>query len=430
MNVPNENIPFYKGSFQIKGDGMEVTIDGEINFHWFPNIVLRFTGTPHEDFANLFNLFSSNTASHLYINDHKVGLCQITSLSSFTSGIISGKAFLGDKSISVSKINFSIPNFLDIHGSLTKRITPEKAHVTSSRITLENNDYLFIIDKCYNYNDTKDLLKTNGGYILQYSGELTSKKGNINLEEARKAFSCLNKFLTFLNGRRTSALFIHGVYNEETIWSDFTPYLVDQYKSSFRWLPIDSSKKINLIWNRFSLLWQEVNSRDFLSTAIHWYIEVNNNTGFTTGSIVTAQIALELLYNWTIVENKKLLIGKDAENITAANKIRLLISFVGLDYEVPPAFKGLQEFIKNDKNLKDGPDAVVRIRNYIVHSQEDKRKILHLIPNKVLHEALQLSIWYIEMSLLFILGYKGEYHNRCSEAQYIGDTETVPWASK
>ncbi|MGB4568690.1 MAG: hypothetical protein WBH96_06955, partial [Dysgonamonadaceae bacterium] len=47
-----------------------------------------------------------------------------------------------------------------------------------------------------------------------------------------------------------------------------------------------------------------------------WYVEANSNAGFSEGSIILAQTALELIYNWWIVENKKIILGKDSENIS------------------------------------------------------------------------------------------------------------------
>jgi hypothetical protein len=141
-----------------------------------------------------------------------------------------------------------------------------------------------------------------------------------------------------------------------------------------------------------------------------------------------AQTALELLYNWFIIENKKLIIGKDSENINASNKIRLLLSQLNINYLVPPKFSHLQQFIDDNIQIIDAPDAVVQIRNAIVHSQEEKRKKLSEIHYLAKHQALQLCIWYVEMSLLAILSYNGKYSNRCSIESYSSNTvEDVPW---
>jgi hypothetical protein len=238
-------------------------------------------------------------------------------------------------------------------------------------------------------------------------------------------------YLSFLNGRRTSALFIQGIYEEEIIWCDYTNYVVDSYKYVFSWTQEHSTIGLNELWQEFSNLWQDKDDRNFLISAIHWYNEANCNSGYVEGSIIMAQTALELIYNWLLIENKKILIGRDAENISATNKIRLLLSHLNISYDVPSAFGNLKLFINEDQNVIDAPDAVVQIRNAIVHSQEEKRKKLSSIHYKAKYETLKLCIWYVEMALLSILNFDNIYLNRCSGETNISDTkQLVPWTKK
>lgn len=197
--------------------------------------------------------------------------------------------------------------------------------------------------------------------------------------------------------------------------------MVDTYQSVWSWAPIRASGIVDL-WNNFLTLWKDKDDRDFLITAIHWYVEANKLSGFTEGAIILVQTALELVYNWLVVENKKLLIGRDAENITAANKIRLLISQLNLTFDFPDSFKHLSKI----HEISNAPEAFVQIRNAIVHSQEEKRKKLSEIPPTARYEALSLGVWYLELSLLKILDYKGNYQNRCSRKPDALN-EIVPW---
>ena len=67
----------------------------------------------------------------------------------------------------------------------------------------------------------------------------------------------------------------------------------------------------------------------------------------------------------------------------------------------------------SNTDIHDEIDLFVQIRNAIIHSQVEKRKKLFNISPKVKYEAQQLGLWYIEISLLKILKFKGEYRNRC-----------------
>jgi hypothetical protein len=188
---------------------------------------------------------------------------------------------------------------------------------------------------------------------------------------------------------------------------------------------------ISKLWEQFSTLWKDNNNKNFLISAIHWYVEANGNSGFTEGAIIMTQTALELLYNWWIIESKKMIVGKDSENISAANKIRLLLSQLNIAHSIPSAFTHLQQFVDENENITDAPEAIVQIRNAIVHSQQEKRKKLDSIHYMAKHEALQLSIWYIEMTLLKILDFDDKYFNRCSGKMLASEAEVFPpWSTK
>ena len=123
-------------------------------------------------------------------------------------------------------------------------------------------------------------------------------------------------------------------------------------------------------------------------------------------------------------ETNKLLLGKDAENISASNKIRLILYHLKINPAIPDSMTNL----KSISDFLDGPDAIVQIRNALVHGQEEKRRKLTLIDNKVKYEVLNLAIWYIELSLLSILGHRGIYINRCDSSPFIASrAQVVPW---
>lgn len=436
MTEANSSIVIYEGQYVIKNDKHEVIIEGIIQFDWLPDSRAIFSGTSkhYSDEAEIFKIFTEYNNFDILL----AGLCfgkgfltNITIGGNFVKGTISQKAIKGDKSIAVQKLRFSIPNLRDFHGLPVKRITDENFSFSRDRIILENDNYTITIDKCHNYKELQESLKSKGGYIIQYGGELKCKKGAILIDDTKEIFSCLDTYLSFLNGRRTSALFIHGIYENETIWCDYTSYFVDTYKSVISWPQEFSVIGLNEIWQKFSDLWKDSDDKNFLISAIYWYNESNRNSSFAESSIIMAQTVLELIYNWLLIEKKKILIGKDSENICAANKIRLLLSHLNISYDVPSSFHDLQSYIDKSKDIIDAPDAVVQIRNAIVHSQEEKRKKLSKINSKTKNEALQLSIWYIEMSLLFILNFDDKYSNRCSGSIWKDDGEQlVPWTYK
>lgn len=418
MNIANEPIILFEGIYTLKSDKIEIEIQGKIQYKWNPNIGVVFVGITTK--MSKVIMKSINEVEHfdIIVNNENYGTAIISNFNIANqikiNGVFKHSVITGDKTIPVSKIKFCIPNFREFLGISVKKNTSTSCATLRNRLILENEKYKIIIDKRFEYKELYSSVSENGGYIITHTGELVSKKGALTFENSREVLHCLNVFLSFLNGKRVSAILLHGVFNDEIIWKDFSNYYVDRYYDLQSWLNTHSIEFLNELWQEFSRKWKNKNDKDVLNTVIHWYLECNKSSGFIEGSLIMAQTALELLYNWYIIEDRKLLLGKDSENISAANKIRLLLSQINLKYSIPKKFTSLDEFLKSEK-LTDAPEAVIQIRNAIVHSQEEKRSKLNKIENMAKYEALQVCIWYIEVALLKILFYEGYYINRSSE---------------
>lgn len=418
MNTANEPVIVYEGLYILKSNKIEITIQGKIQYKWNPHIGVAFEGVTVEKSNVIMKSINDIKHFEIIVNNENYGAAIISNFNINNqikiNGVFQHTVITGDKTIPVSKIKFCIPNFREFLGISVKKVNQSTRSMLRNRLLLENDKYQIIIDKRLEYKELYSSVSEIGGYIITHSGELISKKGALTLDNSREVLHCLNIFLSFLNGKRTSAILIHGVFNEDLIWQDYSNYYVDRYDDLLSWTYSHSIENLNELWQTFSKRWKNKNDKDVLNTAIHWYLECNKSSGFVEGSLIMAQTALELLYNWYVIEDKKMLIGKDSENINAANKIRLLLSQINLNYSIPKKFTSLNRFLKAEK-LIDAPEAVVQIRNAIVHSQEEKRTKLNKIENMAKYEALQVCIWYIEVALLKILDYKGNYTNRCSE---------------
>lgn len=431
MFEANQPVKIFEGHFILKKAETEFTVYGHIQYDWFPITGANFYGIIEGTSSVNIRFLNSSTFFDVIVNGNNIGQGIIVSAAIDNEFKIKGcfrfESITGDKSIAVEKAKFCIPNFQDYLGGSVKKISDINIGVAQNRLVLENDKYIIIIDKCIDYKQKYNSLSEKGGYIITHVGEIIPKKGNLTYQKVDEILDCLNTFLSFINGKRTSAFFIQGICENEVVWCNYSNYHVDMHNFLPSWSIENNVNCITKIWSNFSEKWSNNGFNDFIKTAVHWYLESNKGSGFVEGSIIMAQTALELLYNWYIVENKKLLIGKDSENISAANKIRLLISQLNISTDVPIKFSSLQSYLKSEK-LIDAPEALVQIRNSIVHSQEEKRKKLREINLNSKLEALQLCIWYIELALLKILNYNDVYTNRCSiHLNSKGKIENIPW---
>lgn len=182
-----------------------------------------------------------------------------------------------------------------------------------------------------------------------------------------------------------------------------------------------------LLFQSYTKLWKGASYE--IKSLIDWYSIVNSNNGYRDDKLVMGQAALELLYNWYIVEQKGLLKGDDARNIDASNKIRLLLNEIRLNTTCPPTLNRVQEMIDDkDLKLKDAIDVIVEIRNAIIHSNLHKRTKISKIIGEAKYQVLNLTAYYLELAILFTFGYSGTYVNRLSSKNLeVEAIENVPW---
>ena len=147
------------------------------------------------------------------------------------------------------------------------------------------------------------------------------------------------------------------------------------------------------------------------------------------GALVLAHTALEMLA-WAIcVAKRKLVRPKTFKGLYSADRIRILLKDVGIPVELGREYDQLQKASK-DLNWNDGPDAVVKLRNLIVHRAGNNREKLNRVSNLARHEAWQLALEYLALVLLKQCEYNGRYLPRMSKG-WAGDVEKpVPWAAK
>jgi hypothetical protein len=425
MNSPNEKIEVYSGDFTLRSNGLDIKCNGVFKYEWYPTTGVNVTGQAFNVTNEELSIFRGNDAVEVYIDKVVVGEVYITRLNISTDPTFKGAMhhsfILGDKTIPIDTLRFCVPNLKDFIGDPIK--FEGKTLVSNGRISFETSQYIINIDKHPDYKKRQESLHSEGGYLLLYSGEIKAKKGGISHSDSLEILQCLNFFLTFINGAQVSGTFLEGSHNGNVIWKDFTNFISHQYLAVMSWTDAFALRDFASLWKSFYDTWKTKDGHDFLKKAVHWYVEANYSSVFAESKIIITQAGLELVFNWHIIEKQKLIVGKDSESISAINKIRLLVHQLKLDFSIPV---GLSH-IHSKKEYKDGPEVFVNLRNAIVHQQEEKRKKLNELPVMVIYEVYKLGIWYLELSILFILNYNGRY---CNRTIFSPGAENVPWVEK
>lgn len=423
LNHPNERVSIFRGIFELTISQKIVRVDGEIYFTWTPDSGLRFKCQPEQ-------AIFLQTIDQITIEgwDFKHGHCFITRTNGDgITGCINSPLVITRTTELTDRVHFELPNFRDLLGS------PVNANewMRRDRLAFENEDWSVIIDKVPDFERLKNELHDTGGYALLYTGALQHKNGKLDQQQMQDMVRPLGMFLSFLNGRRCYPCFLQGQGEQGAAWTDYSASYADRYKAVDCWLPQEDFSGINQMWDTYLTLAADAGSLECIDYLLHWYIEANNNSGFSEGAIVLLQNAFELLFNWQLVEQRKLYTPKQGKQTQAAEKIRVLLEGAGIPLALPPKYQRIaNELQAQNIQYQDFPHLFTLIRNSITHADLSKRLNLAKIPSLARHHVKDIGLCYLELLLLKLFGYQGKYASRISENMFRGgNEELVPWTS-
>ena len=435
MAVINEPIQFYKGRYELRIETYSFELDGTMYFSWVPNSGSYFKGIVLANPTGWMKATANGANLKIFVDNKLVGEGFITSNtfggSSETSavkGVFRSSAIIGDTSNKVDRVNFSVVNFRSFYGDAVCWKKSGSARMTRGRICLVHEDVEIVLDKVVKFKEVSENLNETGGYSILAGGQISFEKRQVEYKVAQEAMNALSIFLSFANARKTSTLFAHGFQNGVAKWKDYSSYQVDAHKSVISWLPQDSPLNLNAAWVGFNSIWSDDEGKAFLTSVVHWFTTVNGGIGYSEGGLVIAQVGLELIFNWWIVERLQRVTPRAGKKLAAAKKLEMILAEVSVSSEIPSAFTDLKTFFDGESELTNAPETIVLIRNAIMHSRKSKREKLAVVSTMARYQATQLSIWYIELAILKIIGHNGIYFNRCSGSVYAYKAEmNVPW---
>lgn len=273
-------------------------------------------------------------------------------------------------------------------------------------------------------------LDETGGFTITHVGSIQrTDGGQFSTEQLEETLTLLSYFFSFVFGRWSSPCLSIGfdasgtrVYEEwgvgrcaENLWSGSGSWF-DPHHSEF------FADALPGFWR----LWSDKTWRRPMTKSIYWYMEANRaGSGLGVDSaLLFTQAALELL-SWTYCVLDRKMVSANAfkpRGLSAADKLRLLASSLGIPLEIPPELSALRA--KPGTKWDDSMDAITDLRNGLVHPGKEKT-----VPEGTYYDAWRLSMWYLDLILLRLCEYQGDYSNRLAQ-RYVGQVVPVPWSPK
>lgn len=404
------------------------------------NVIIRFRPKPRlvvevdSELNSYFDHFKQNNLLKVRIYDLELD-CRVTNLTStnFSNHEITLSS-INDRTQhpevrGLRKATFYVVNFPWCLGKgIRGRNNPNL--LSRSRLKFTDEHWDVTLDKMENHKDLREKLKSSDGFAITYAGKVKKINGALfSSDELQSFVNKLYHFLCFARGSKTAPFYFQG-YNEknEVIWNDWSLRRMGGWMlTQDNWLCDQHAfEQLKELFPGWCKLMDDELGKNEIPKILYWYCYAGRNTdgAGTDGSLILAIAALELFSFNYLVRHTNLRSKEKYTSKSLSNNIYKILEELDIPCELPDQLNELHAY-SLQKNWQTGPKVITEIRNEIVHPDRESAPNSH-----VCYEALQLALWYIEMSFLRLCNYKGVYSNRLNQPKWAGTVEQVPWAEK
>lgn len=424
-SAPNEDVFLTREEVRITSSDNAVKGVADVYLKFLPKPRLLFeVDCPNCSFGTIFSLFSDDAVTNITLLERGVSgeVVLIRTTDAGLTAVLKKGPLAAEPLGEPLHIVFHLLNFHDFIASRVSFAPDSGGMGQGSRVILQADGWKVTLDSLPNTGNCIKSLKNIGGYAITHVGKVERSDGvAFHIDEAQILMGALHYFLSFARGLWSAPILSIGLNAEgERVWEEWGTRLADPWQSTFlSWFDPHHGSALSDIFPGFLARWQDETWRDAVRTVIHLYVESNKQAGALNGSVVLTQTALELLSWVYFVQEKQRLRGDGFKRLPASDQLGLLISEAGIPLGIPACLPDLSR-VARELNL-NGPEALTEARNSIVHPGHKQRDKLA----SVIFQVWNLGLWYVELILLYLFGFSGEYANRVKLDQWIGEVELV-----
>lgn len=430
--IPNESRTLYAGEMKLTAKGINESGVGEIELSWLPRPCLRFScrvkSQTGMDWIGVKGLQFGLTGEH----DQDSVTGDVTNTAAFSTGgpIPIGGILECWERKPEQRIESAIAHFVNLRQFRGDVIQHGRA-IYVGRASLETNEWTIEIDEIHKPDFFKGL-KSQQAFGITHAARIRRKDGSaFRLDDLDELTKCLNFFCSFTNGDWCGPIWFVGVdasgIQVSHLWR--VPR-IDGYRDNHNWFNPVVEKSLSGLFLGFTDLWNDEVWRESLRNAIFWYVTAMSAGMSIENSIVLCHIAFETL-GWTyFVEHKKSLSSQGFEKMQAADKLRLLLSQLNIPIAFPNRFSALSGYASAE-NHEDVATTLSRLRNAYVHPSPKNRGKLNQLGLQVQYEAMTMCLHFLELIVLRLCHYDGDYSSRITDAKWRGaEVRPVPWVAR
>ncbi|MBD3886962.1 hypothetical protein IFO70_35640 [Phormidium tenue FACHB-886] len=429
---PNQPIVLYEGEFEF--------FQGEEYFQGNGNVYLKWFPYPQIEFKLFGNKGLRSNEIEAALNLHgaiKPFKCLISFKESYKpSGMEVQYTGSLDEPITIGSgeslyaVHFHLINFMNFRSPLKSLAKDDRRIHFCDRAIFEADDWKITIDELKTTADDVKLLSSQGGYAITHVGRVERiSRTDFTKEECHSILKALSDFLSFVRGFRVRPVLLNGYSAEnELVWEEWAASDATSWQNVYSWASSLPAKNFAQVFPEFLSWWKEWD--EAAKRVIYWYCESNVQAVTVESSCILEQAALELIA-WTYLK-ADFESDKSLKDKSTSQKLNYLFSKLKIPQEIPSDLTALRELANRQDKWKhdrkgNGAYVFVSVRNNITHSAPENQEFLNDTSIQERIEAWELGLWYLELVLLSLFSYKGEYVNRLHKGnRYFGDVELVP----
>lgn len=410
---PNQPILLYKGFSEIVQGEDVVEGNATVLFAWFPYPHAKFEFThKSETKVALDNFTLKLTEVGVSAKAHA---SETTHYGAGNKSVISGyfcEPVVQGKSQELASLVFYLPNFPFFNISNTWGCGEEEEDlegwlevVFDGQFVFQTGDWRIVLATLPDSWDFERLLQSQGGYGLTHACKLERlERSSFSVDDARDLLKAFSYYLSFARGIWLAPILLSGYDAKgKQVFEEWSGYRADSWQNTYSWFSPDSTE-LPEVFPGFLRKWQDETWRELVEQSIHWYVESSKQAGGVDGAIILQQTALERLAWVLCVKEKRNLSQNAFQKISAADKVRQLLSPFDISLEIPARLNNLIQLSKH-LNWVDGPEAIAEIRNAIVHPNSKNRHKRSSASDAARQEAWFLGLEYLELVLLKLFNY-------------------------
>jgi len=333
---------------------------------------------------------------------------------------------IGDPKAKLKRVVFHVLNFW-VFDSNWKAHIPSTDRELADHVELVGDKHKITISSLVETRELVKGLRKTSGFGITHCGEIVATgSGDLSVKEVSALLDELHFYLSFARGIRVGIILPVGYDSDgKQVYQEWGARLCSPWRYVLAWMNPRRGEALEEAFPGFHQMWSQETWHDALRDAIIWYCTANAPGVELDTGIVLAQAALELLA-WTYaVHDKKLFTAKSFKKKrgTAAKKIETILDGLNLDNTIPAECADLLALARKH-SWPNGPQALTSVRNDIVHPKKDLDPLTH----DAAYQTRELALRYVELILLKLFGYSGDYCTRLSQP-FVGETKKVPWAT-